>query len=252
MKKFISLILTAAIAAAVAVSGSISADAAEASRYIKGDVNGDKNITLRDATYVQKYVVNSITPEAKIKYAADIDSSGRLELADAYAIQKLVCCDSDTMKAYAPNKVSRMKFMKALNAERKSKGMSEIKYNDTMFGIGQILAEKWYAEFFDDATEFSGRAVDPFDNKTYGYSSFPALYGITSASGTSKINASSGGAYDGDSYYSEFKADTNGAIIYNNILMNANTTAVFIGEVGLYENGTNRAATGGIWVIYAY
>ena len=122
MRKFISTLLAAATVIASLSFGMISADAAT----IKGDVNGDNNITLRDATLAQKINVGSLSPSTNQKNSADFDSNNSVELADALLIQKFVCLDKTTLDTYSPNRVNRIAFLDLLNADRAAAGLAEI------------------------------------------------------------------------------------------------------------------------------
>ena len=139
MKKLISTLLAAATVIASLSFGMISADAAT----IKGDVNGDNNITLRDATLAQKINVGSLSPGTNQKNSADFDSSGSVELADALLIQKFVCLDKTTLDTYSPNRVNRIAFLYLLNADRTAAGLADIKYNDAMLEAGNIRAREY-------------------------------------------------------------------------------------------------------------
>lgn len=139
MKRLISTIVAAAIAFASLSCTMISADAAT----IRGDVNGDNHITLRDATLAQKINVGSKTPSKNEKYSADFDASGTVELSDALLIQKFVCLDKTTLDTYAPNRSQRIAFLNLLNADREAEGLSPIEYNDAMLDAGTIRAREY-------------------------------------------------------------------------------------------------------------
>ena len=54
-----------------------------------GDVDGDGEVTVMDATLVQKYIVNEATLTAEQIALADINGDGTVTVLDATAIQKL-------------------------------------------------------------------------------------------------------------------------------------------------------------------
>ena len=139
MKKLISTVLAAAVAVVSLSCGMITADAAT----VKGDVNGDNKITLRDATLAQKINVGSLSPTSNQKNSADFDSNGSVELADALLIQKFVCLDKSTLDTYSPNRVNRIAFLDALNADRTAAGLAAIDYNDAMLEAGNIRAREY-------------------------------------------------------------------------------------------------------------
>ena len=139
MKKLISTLVAAAVFFASMTCGMISADAAT----IKGDVNGDNKITLRDASLAQKINVGSLSPSTNQKNSADFDSSGTVELADSLLIQKFVCLDKTTLDTYSPNRSQRIVFLNLMNADRKASGLSEISYNDAMLEAGNIRAREY-------------------------------------------------------------------------------------------------------------
>ncbi|MDP4120517.1 MAG: leucine-rich repeat protein [Bacillota bacterium] len=59
-----------------------------ANGYIKGDVNGDGVVSLKDASSIQKYLAGVITLNASQITAADILCNGTISLKDATRIQK--------------------------------------------------------------------------------------------------------------------------------------------------------------------
>ena len=139
MKKLISAVIAAAVAFASLSCGMIPADAAT----IKGDVNGDNKITLRDATLAQRINVGKLTPSNYQRDSADFDSSGSVELSDALLIQKFVCLDKVTLDTYSPSRSQRIAFLNAMNADREASGLSSIDYNDAMLEAGNIRAKEY-------------------------------------------------------------------------------------------------------------
>ena len=57
---------------------------------IAGDVNGDGKINIADATAIQKHVAELITLNERQLKAADVNHDGKVNIADATAIQKYV------------------------------------------------------------------------------------------------------------------------------------------------------------------
>ncbi|MBQ3970486.1 MAG: dockerin type I repeat-containing protein [Clostridia bacterium] len=137
MKKILSLLLAAVTACTCLIFSPITADAST----IKGDVNGDNQITLRDATLAQKINAGLISPTSNQKSSADFNSNGSVELVDAYTIQKFVCLDISTIKTYAPNRSQRIAFIDAVNTERAAQGYSPLVYNEAMLTAGNLGAD---------------------------------------------------------------------------------------------------------------
>lgn len=138
MKKSITALITFAAAAAIISGTSITANAAT----IKGDVNGDNNITLRDATAIQKITAHSVTPTDEQSYSADFNGDGRISVLDAFLIQKYVAKDSDTLNQYAPYKETRTAFIDLVNAERIAAGAEPFEINDATLAAGNIRANE--------------------------------------------------------------------------------------------------------------
>lgn len=57
---------------------------------IKGDVNRDGKVTLKDASAVQRYSVKLCTFDYEQKLIADFNGDGQITVSDAYAIQRYV------------------------------------------------------------------------------------------------------------------------------------------------------------------
>ena len=55
-----------------------------------GDVNGDANITVVDATYIQRYLANLISFSETQKIAADVNGDDNITITDATCIQKYI------------------------------------------------------------------------------------------------------------------------------------------------------------------
>ncbi len=136
MKKAISVLLALG---AVLASVSCAAITAEATT-IKGDINGDNRITLRDATLIQKITVGSISPTSDQSYSGDFNSDGTVSSLDAFEVQKFLCLDKSTVDTYSPNISARIEFLDALNEERVANGLEPFEYNDAMLAAGHQRA----------------------------------------------------------------------------------------------------------------
>lgn len=58
--------------------------------FILGDVNGDKSVSVDDATYIQKYLASLSTMTSTQMQAADVDGDKDVNIKDATEIQKFV------------------------------------------------------------------------------------------------------------------------------------------------------------------
>lgn len=91
MKKLISAILAAAIAASVLTAGGISVSATESNKnYIYGDADLDGAVTVGDCTLVQKASVGITELSDLQKQIADVDGSGDISVLDASCIQRYI------------------------------------------------------------------------------------------------------------------------------------------------------------------
>lgn len=57
---------------------------------ILGDVNGDKEVNVKDATIIQKVSAEILTLSAEYAKAADIDGDGSITIKDATFVQKYI------------------------------------------------------------------------------------------------------------------------------------------------------------------
>ena len=57
---------------------------------ILGDVNGDKEVNVKDATIIQKASAEILTLSAEYVKAADIDGDGSITIKDATFVQKYI------------------------------------------------------------------------------------------------------------------------------------------------------------------
>ena len=58
--------------------------------YILGDVNGDSDVAIVDATLVQRHVAKLDTLEGTAALAADVSQDGDIAIVDATLIQRFV------------------------------------------------------------------------------------------------------------------------------------------------------------------
>lgn len=139
MKKALSLVLTAAAVLSSMAFSSISADAAA----IKGDLNGDNLITLRDASIAQKIAVGLISPNENQLKGGDLNGDGVVTSVDSFIIQKYVCLDKATLDDLAPNKEEREELIGMINADRIAKGLDPFSYTDANLEAGNIRANEY-------------------------------------------------------------------------------------------------------------
>lgn len=62
----------------------------EEPKTLMGDVNGDGNVTIDDATLIQKAAADIIVLSDSQKTAADVDGDGRVTVSDATCVQKYI------------------------------------------------------------------------------------------------------------------------------------------------------------------
>lgn len=240
MKKITSLLISAATAAAVI---STAAMPASADYMLKGDVNIDSSISLRDATMAQKIQLGTLSPSADQKTAADINGNGTVEVADAYLIQRLACYDDElvnygtndaSIQTFSNAKKQRIKFYEAVNADRAAKGLSSLEYNDAMLAAGQELAEQFATEAASGKTSFSGKRY----NSIKSFTTIIEDYKLPTCSTGSPASpmAITSGKLKGDKLYEEIKKDVenNGTKstyynLYNNVLMGAKVKVIYAG-----------------------
>ena len=153
MKKALGLILaTATILSCVSFS-SFSADA----YAIKGDLNGDNNITLRDASIAQKIDVGLIDPSDDQKKGGDVNGDGSVSSQDSLLIQKYVCLDKTTIEMITPNKEERLSFIQMINDDRARLGLSPFSCTAAHLEAGTIRATEYISTPRDsrpDGSEF--------------------------------------------------------------------------------------------------
>lgn len=74
----------------VSVDTPANFDVTVAKKTLLGDVNGDGEITIVDATILQKYIVDQITLDDETLNVADVNKDGAVTVVDATLIQKFV------------------------------------------------------------------------------------------------------------------------------------------------------------------
>ena len=89
MKKTVSLILTVCILLCAAVT-SAQAWSIHETPGIVGDVSGDGNVEIDDATFLQRKLVNMTVPFEFNESTADADEDGEVSITDATFIQRWV------------------------------------------------------------------------------------------------------------------------------------------------------------------
>lgn len=261
IKRAVSLLISAAMAAAVIVASPLRASAAN---MLMGDVNGDGKVSLKDATLTQKIQLGLVTELDDHRRVGDLDGNGEINLADAYLIQRLATHDpavmdgsaSEGIKAFCPNWSKRVSFYEALNTERAAQGLPTLNYTDGMLAAGQELGDAWYAERSDldnpDRDYFSGyRTVYDSYGMPKRFSTIFADYGIEGYSNGALIDASYGKKPSGSAYFSSIKSDVASKgedsayyQIYTNVLMKRNLTAVCVGEVVVSSSSACWVITG--------
>lgn len=88
-KKLIS-IATLFVLMAVSVFSAFAVEDETKNTLVYGDVNIDGDITVIDATDIQKYIVGLEEFTEDSKSAADVDSDGVVSVMDATSIQKYI------------------------------------------------------------------------------------------------------------------------------------------------------------------
>ncbi len=265
MKRLVKVIAAVAAAVSVAAVSAVPTEAFEINMknvtyMLKGDINKDKMITLRDATLCQKFSLLSDDVLAGMadwqKYTADMDGSYTVTVSDAYLIQRFATHDKavlegdGTIPAYCRNRMRRLEFYEALNADRVSKGLAAYSYNDAVMSAGQELCDAWYEERTATlATKFSGyRKIVDHDEVMKEFGTVFYDYGFEGYDSNGIIATPYGETQSGAAYYNVIK---NGSAsnnvykkLYNEVLMASSPTAICVGE-----RLTDEAA---LWVVTGY
>ena len=84
MKKAIYIFL------AVALMLSVSINAFSATKYVIGDANRDGSVSITDATTIQLYLVGDYKADADFINRADVDADKDISVIDATYIQRLI------------------------------------------------------------------------------------------------------------------------------------------------------------------
>lgn len=153
MKRITSLLLTAGMMSAMIFSTSLTADAAT----VRGDVNGDGNITMKDASMIIMAVIGNISLTEDQQVSADFDGDGSLSTKDVFLLQQFVSGRSDVVNKYAYNLDERIKFIDLINADREELGVEPLKYNDATLSMGQLRAQEVLDGYVDIRAD--GRAI---------------------------------------------------------------------------------------------
>ena len=85
MKRAISIILACMLTLLALPAAAFSTD-----NYKNGDVNQDKRLSIRDATYIQYSILELIVLTDEQKALADFDLNGEINILDATKIQKVL------------------------------------------------------------------------------------------------------------------------------------------------------------------
>lgn len=153
MKRILGAFIATAIAVGTIPCCSITADA----RTIRGDLNGDKTLSLRDASLIQRISANYITPTDDQLYSADFDENGKISSLDAYELQQYLCKMSNIVSKHAPNREERVEFIELINADRVARGLAPFEYNDATLAAGTIRSKECidgYRQTRPDGTDF--------------------------------------------------------------------------------------------------
>ncbi len=93
--KLLSVILTVLMIAMLAIP-SVITTSAESTAILLGDADGDDDISISDATVIQRYLARYVTLTDDQLTAADADSDGTVDISDATMIQRwLAKLDTD-------------------------------------------------------------------------------------------------------------------------------------------------------------
>lgn len=132
MKKFVSIITAVCTMAAIISCSALPVSAAT----IKGDLNGDNKISLRDASMIQRMVANLMEPTDDQKASADFNGDGKISGLDAFTIQKYVALDAATVNSMVPYKSKVIQFVEIVNEDRIAKGLEPFEINDATLFAG--------------------------------------------------------------------------------------------------------------------
>ena len=153
MRKVLSLVLAAATVVSCVAFSAVNADA----YAIKGDLNGDNKISLRDASIAQKIDVGLITASSDQMKAGDINGDGSVNSQDSLLLQKYVCLDKATIEMITPQKEERLAFVQLINNDRIDRGLAPFTVSDSHLEAGTIRAQEYVSTGKDnrpDGSEF--------------------------------------------------------------------------------------------------
>ena len=124
MKKMLAIILAVLILCGTVMFACVSASAKGPS--VRGDADMDGDVTILDATRIQRYLAGLASQDDIDAEAADADSDGDVTILDATRIQRYLAglCDMDGTAAQQPTEAEKPEF--PVNS-------------DSMFKVGVIL-----------------------------------------------------------------------------------------------------------------
>lgn len=86
MKKFTSLIISIMLFTSLMITVSAYSD----SEFVNGDVDLDGKLSIRDTTYIQKYLAKTLSFTSQEMKLADFNLDGEVNIGDATKIQKVI------------------------------------------------------------------------------------------------------------------------------------------------------------------
>ncbi len=223
MKRALGLILAAATVLSCVSFSSLSADA----YAIKGDLNGDNTISLRDASIAQKIDVGLISPSNDQLKGGDVNGDGAVSSQDSLLIQKYVCLDKDTVNMITPNLEERKSFVDTINSDREKLGLAPFTCTAAHYEAGNIRAQEYITTLKDsrpDGSEFY--SVIKECNLNYNPSVTPNQLFIATL-------------YDSNSAYTKLVKSYTGTDKMYTLLMSPEYTTLCVGSVKIPGNTDN-------------
>lgn len=133
----------------VLISISLVAGFAAETTKIYGDVDGDSDISVKDATLILKSLVQLATIEDEKKGLADVDGNNELSVADATCIQKYLVKLSGSNKTGEPylteeEKIDALKHevLDIVNVERAAEGLNPLKFDVDISACADVRAQE--------------------------------------------------------------------------------------------------------------
>ncbi len=138
---------------AVSTNAAEFRDYYENPEFICGDVNFDSEISVKDATSVQKHLAKLITLPEELIFSGDVDGNGRLTISDATLIQKYVAriIDVFPVEDYASD-YEYTANGEELKIELLNDSFAEIKVTVETEGFYDITATSEEGEIYLDLT----------------------------------------------------------------------------------------------------